>query len=215
MFDWAYDLVVRVIDWGGYFGVFLLSLLETVFPPIPSEVVLPIAGMRAANGPLGLPGVILASTLGSMTGNLFWFWVAKAISEERFRRFVDLHGRWLTMDWRDVEKAQDMFDRHGGGIVFTARLLPAVRTFISIPAGVAHMPLGRFLAWSTVGTAIFAAAFTGAGYAAGANVASVEAVARPISAVVVGTIIIWYIWRQVTWNRRPHQPSTRGRSPNA
>lgn len=202
MFDWVYDLVVRVIDWGGYFGVFLLSLLETLFPPIPSEVVLPIAGLRAANGPLGLPGVILASTLGSMTGNLFWFWVARAISRDALHRFIDRHGRWLTMDWRDVEKAQDMFDRHGGGIVFTGRLLPAIRTFVSIPAGVAHMALGRFLAWSTAGTMIFAAVFTSAGYAAGANVERVEDIARPITATIVGAILLWYLWRQLTWKRR-------------
>jgi len=201
MFDWAYDLVVRLIDWGGYFGVYLLTLLETVVPPIPSEVILPIAGMRAANGPLGLPGVIIAGTLGSMTGNLFWFLLARRISEDGLRRFVIRHGRWITMDWRDVEKAQRLFDQHGGGIVFTARLLPAVRTFVSIPAGVAHMPLGRFLAWSTMGTLIFCAAFTGAGYAAGANVVRIEEIMRPVTAVIVGGIILWYIWRQLTWKR--------------
>lgn len=202
MFDWVYDLVVGLIDWGGYFGVYLLALLETVFPPIPSELVLPIAGMQAANGPLGLPGVIIAGTLGSMTGNLFWFLIARRISQAELRHFVDRHGRWITMDWRDVEKAQGLFDRHGGGIVFTARLLPAVRTFVSIPAGIAHMPMGRFLAWSTVGTLIFCAVFTSAGYLAGSNVAGIEDFMRPVTAIVVGGIILWYVWRQFTWRRR-------------
>jgi membrane protein DedA with SNARE-associated domain len=202
MFGWAYDLVVGLIDWGGYFGVYLLALLETVFPPIPSEVVLPIAGMRAASGPLGLPGVIVAGTLGSMTGNVLWFLLARWVSEHGLRRFVERHGRWLTMDWRDVEKAQLLFDRHGGGIVFTARLLPAVRTFVSIPAGIAHMPFGRFLAWSTAGTLIFCAAFTSAGYLAGSNVARIEEIMRPVTAIIVGGIILWYCWRQLTWKRR-------------
>lgn len=202
MFDWVYDLVVGLIDWGGYFGVYLLALLETVVPPIPSELVLPIAGMRAASGPLDLPGVIIAGTLGSMTGNVLWFLLARAVSTAALRRFVDGHGRWLTMDWRDVEKAQGLFDRHGGGIVFTARLLPAVRTFISIPAGVAHMPFWRFLAWSTAGTLIFCIAFTSAGYLAGSNVARIEEIMRPVTALVIGGIVVWYVWRQLTWKRR-------------
>ena len=88
-----------------------------------------------------------------------------------------------------------------------ARLLPAVRTFVSIPAGVAHMPLGRFLAWSTAGTLIFcaaftSAAFTSAGYLAGANVARIEEIMRPVTALIVGGILVWYVWRQLTWKAR-------------
>ncbi len=150
------DWVIRLIDWGGYAGVFLLMLLETMFPPIPSEVILPIAGMRAAQRRRStLPGVIVASgTAGAMAGNLIWYLVARSIGLDRFRRFIDRYGRWLTLDWYDVEKVQRLFGRFGAGIVFVGRMLPTVRTFISVP-GRASLGCGssRFLIWSTIGTA--------------------------------------------------------------
>jgi membrane protein DedA with SNARE-associated domain len=196
------DWVIRLIDWGGYFGVFLLMLLETVFPPIPSEVILPIAGMRAANGPLGLPGVILAATLGTMTGNTIWYAAARSIGLDRFRYFITRYGRWLTMDWYDVERVQHLFGRFGAGIVFVGRMLPTIRTFISVPAGIVRMSLSLFLIWSTIGTALFAAALAGAGYAAGAQFHRIEEIAGPISSGIVVGIVLWYIWRQLTWDRR-------------
>ncbi len=193
---------MRFIDWGGYSAVFLLSLLETVVPPIPSEVILPLAGMRAANGPLDLPGVIAASTTGSMTGNALWYFAARAIGLDRLRPFIDRHGRWLALDWRDVERVQALFRRFGGIIVLTGRLLPGIRTFVSIPAGVARMGALRFLLWSTIGTGLFAAAFAGAGYAAGSRFSWIEEVAAPISSAVIVGVLLWYVWRQLTWRRR-------------
>ena len=197
-----YDWVIRLIDWGGYGGVFLLMLLETVFPPIPSEVILPIAGMRAANGPLGLPGVIVAATMGAMTGNTLWYLAARSIGLDRFRYFITRYGRWLTMDWYDVERVQHLFGRFGAGIVFVGRMLPTIRTFISVPAGIVRMKLPLFLIWSTIGTAIFGAALSGAGYVAGARFHRIEEIAGPISSAIVVAIILWYIWRQLTWDRR-------------
>ena len=100
------DWVIRLIDGGGYAGVFLLGLAETLILPLPSELILPAAGMRAANGPLSLPGVIAASTAGSMTGNMVWYFAARAIGFDRFRGFVERHGRWVALDWHDVEKVR-------------------------------------------------------------------------------------------------------------
>lgn len=197
-----YDWVIQLIDWGGYGGVFLLTLLETMFPPIPSEVVLPLAGMRAAQGPLGLAGVILFATAGSMLGNFLWYLIARAISPERFRGFIDRHGRWLTMNWRDVEKVQGHFERHGAGIVFVGRMIPALRTFISIPPGILRMPVARYLFWSTLGTLIWSAMLAGGGYALGANFERIEETARPLTIGIVVIAVGWYVWRQLTWNRR-------------
>ena len=100
MADWT----IRLIDETGYVGIFLLMLLETIFPPIPSEVIMPIAGVRAANGPLTLWGVIASGTAGAMLGNFFWYAVARVIGVQRFRPLIERHGRWLTMDWGDIEK---------------------------------------------------------------------------------------------------------------
>ena len=202
MYDWVYDLVIRVIDWGGYAGVFLLLLFETMFPPMPSEIILPLAGMRAAAGPLDLPGIVLAGTAGSMTGNYLWYRIAQAIGFERLHHFVGRHGRWLGVDLADVEKVQRLFDRHGAGTVFTARLLPAVRTFISIPAGIVAMPLGRYMLWSTAGTLGWSALLAGAGYALGANYRDIETVAGPLTTGIVTICLAWYVWRQLTWKRR-------------
>jgi membrane protein DedA with SNARE-associated domain len=203
------DWVIRLIDWGGYAGVFLLSLIETIVLPLPSEVILPIAGMRAANGPLQIGGVILASTAGSMTGNMIWFWAARSIGLDRLRRFVDRYGRWLAIDWRDIERVGLLFQRFGPAIVFSGRLVPGVRTFVSIPAGLVRMKTLRFAFWSTIGTGLFAAVLAGAGYAAGSHLSWIEALAGPVSSAVVGGIIILYLWRQVTWSRRRPSAETR------
>ena len=198
MEDWA----IRLIDWGGYPAVFLLSLIETLVLPVPSEVVLPIAGMRAANGPLELPGVIAASTAGSMTGNTIWFLAAMSLDPARLRAFIERHGRWFGINWFEVEMVQRLFARRGPSLVLTGRLLPLVRTLVSIPAGLARMRLVPYLIWSTIGTAAFAAAFAGAGYYAGARFARIEALAGPVSSAVLVGLVLWYVWSQLTWKSR-------------
>jgi membrane protein DedA with SNARE-associated domain len=197
-----YDWVVQLIDWGGYFGVFLLMLIETIVPPIPSEVILPLAGMRAAGGPLGLPGVIAAATAGAMLGNLLWYLLARAIRPERFRYFIERYGRWITLDWREVETIQRRFERWGAGIVFVGRVLPALRTLISVPAGLLRMSPGRFLLWSTLGTALWSAALAAGGYALGTGFERIEAIAAPLTTIAIVLGLLWYAWRQLTWNRR-------------
>jgi membrane protein DedA with SNARE-associated domain len=204
------DWVIRLIDWGGYAGVFLLMLIETILPPIPSEVILPVAGMRAADGPLGLGGVIAAASAGAMTGNSLWYLVARSIGLDRFRHFIEHYGRWLTLDWYDIEKVQQLFGRFGGGIVFVGRMLPTVRTFVSVPAGLIDMNLARFLIWSTVGTALWSGALAGAGYVLQREFA-IEEVAGPITSVIVVGIALWYVWRQLSWRRRHPGPSGNGR----
>ena len=196
------DWVIRLIDWGGYAGVFLLMLLETIFPPIPSEVILPVAGMRAARGSLGLGGVVASATAGAMAGNFFWYLVARAIGLDRFRAFIDRHGRWLTLDWYDIEKVQRLFGRFGSGIVFGGRMLPTVRTLVSAPAGLVHMNLAKFLIWSTIGTAIWSGALAAGGFLLGREFHAAESIAGPVSSIVVAAILLWYVWRQLTWRRR-------------
>jgi membrane protein DedA with SNARE-associated domain len=173
-----------------------------MFPPLPSELILPLAGMQAAQGPLGLVGVIAFATAGAMLGNLFWYLLARAVRPDRFRWFIDRHGRWLTMTWQDVEKMQRHFDRYGAGIVFFGRMLPALRTFISVPPGILRMGVPRFLLWSTLGTFVWSAALATGGYALGAGFEKIEEVAAPLTTAIVVLILLWYLWRQLTWRRR-------------
>lgn len=197
-----YDWVIGLIDQGGYGGVFALMLLETLFPPIPSEVILPLAGMRAGQGALALPGVIGAATAGAMVGNVFWYWVARAVSHDRFRRFIERYGRWLTLDWHDVERVQGLFRRGASWIVCVGRFLPNLRTIISVPAGLARMRMAPFLLWSTLGTAVWSAGLAGGGYLLGARFGGIDAVLAPVSTAIIVAGILWYLWRQLTWARR-------------
>lgn len=204
------DWVIRLVDWGGYAGIFVLSLVETLVLPMPSEVILPLAGMRAASGPLALPGVIAASTAGSMSGNLIWYFAARSLHLGRLRLFIERRGRWLGIDWDDVDLARRMFARAGPTIVLTGRLLPVVRTLVSIPAGLVRMKLLPYLLWSTIGTAAFAATLAGAGFHAGERFDRIEEVAGPVSSAVLVGIALWYVWRQLSWNRRACRRALRG-----
>lgn len=196
------DWVIRLIDSTGYTGVFLLMLLETVFPPIPSEVIMPVAGLRAANGPMTLGGVVASGTAGAMAGNLFWYLVARAIGVGRLKRFIERHGRWLALDWCDVEKVERLFGRFGPWVVLVGRMLPTARTMISVPAGFLRMHLARFFLWSAFGTAVWSGALALAGYALGMQFGQVEEIVGPVSSAIISLIAGAYVWRQATWNRR-------------
>ena len=196
------DWVIRLIDGTGYAGIFLLMMLETVFPPIPSEVIMPVAGVRAANGPMNLGGVIASGTAGAMVGNLFWYLVARWVGFKRFCPFVERHGRWLTMDWYDVEKVERLFGRFGSSVVAVGRMIPTIRSVVSIPAGLVRMRLPRFLFWSAVGTGAWSSLLAVAGYLLGQQFARIDEVLGPLSSAIVTAIILFYIWRQLTWHRR-------------
>ena len=200
MSDWVIDLIQQT----GYLGVGFLMFLETVFPPVPSEVIMPLAGVAAAQGPMTLWGVIASGTAGAMFGNFFWYLVARVIGIHRFRPFIDKYGRWLTLDWYDVEKAERLFGRFGSVIVGVGRMLPTVRSVVSVPAGLLRMRLKSFLIWSTIGTTGWSSALAIAGYMLGQQFENVNAVLGPLSSIVIGAIILAYVWRQATWrNRHP------------
>jgi membrane protein DedA with SNARE-associated domain len=198
MTDWVFEL----IDRGGYLGVALLMFLETVFPPIPSEVIMPIAGLRAAQGPMNLAGVIASGTAGAMLGNFFWYAAARVIGIDRFKPFIERHGRWLTLDWYDVEKAERMFGRFGSIFVGVGRMMPTIRSIISVPAGLLHMRLKTFLIWSTIGTIGWSSALAIAGYVLGRQFGQIEKIVGPLSTAIIAAIVLAYVWRQLTWRRR-------------
>jgi len=165
MFDW----ITSVITSFGYTGVALLTFLENVFPPIPSELIIPLAGFVAANGTLRLDVVIIAATVGSLAGAWLWYELGRRVGERRLRRWVDSHGAWLTLSADDVDRAQQWFQRHGRVAVLLGRVVPGVRTFVSLPAGFARMPRWAFLLNSVLGTAIWTGALAYAGVLLQAN----------------------------------------------
>jgi len=193
------DWIIRLVDTGGYAGVALLMLLETVFPPVPSEVIMTVAGVAAARGTLNFGGVVAAGTAGAMVGNWLWFILAIKLGRDRMQWLIDRYSRWLTLDWAEVERGHRMFDRHGSIIVLIARMIPTLRSLISVPAGLFGMSQRRFLVFSTLGTAGWSAALAGVGYVLGAKFDDVEKYLGPLSMLVIRLIVASYVWRLATW----------------
>ncbi len=193
--------VVRLIEQSGYLGVGFLMFLETVFPPIPSEVIMPIAGVAAANGQLNLWLVILSGTAGAMLGNIFWYLAARALGLQRLKPLIERHGRWLTVSWSEVERAQHWFERRGVAFVLIGRLIPTMRSLVSVPAGLLKMRFRNFVIASTVGTFGWTAVLAGAGYRLRSEFDAVDQFIAPVADAVLLVLIIGYVWRLLTHQR--------------
>jgi len=199
------DWVIRLIEDAGYLGVGFLMFLETVFPPIPSEIIMSVAGVTAAKGQMSLAWAIVSGTAGAMLGNIFWYLVARALGIIRLRPFIDRHGRWLTLNWREVERAEGWFRLYGTFFVFLGRMLPTVRSLVSVPAGLLRMRFRTFFFFSTLGTAGWTAAIAIAGYKLRERFTEVDEWLGPISNAILVTLVVAYLWRLVTY-----KPAERG-----
>lgn len=188
------EWVTEFVEGWGYWGIAFLMFLENAFPPIPSEVIMPLAGFSARRGDLSFVGVCVAGTLGSVAGQVPLYYLGRAWGEARFRRFVERYGRWLLLDTGDVDRASAWFDRHGMRAVLICRLVPGVRSLISIPAGIRGLPLTAFLAWSTLGMGVWATALAAIGSVLGRHYERVErylgSASYVVLAAIVGTLVI-------------------------
>ncbi len=198
MFDW----VVSTIESWGYLGVFVLMVAENVFPPIPSEVIMPLAGFLAGSGKLSLVLTMLVGTAGSVLGTLMWYYIGLWFGEERLKRFAARHGRLLTLSPGDIDAAHGWFQGHGAMALFLGRMIPAIRTLISVPAGLARMPIWQFLLYTTIGSALWTGVLTLAGLALHENYARVADWVDPLSKLVVVVVVAVYLWRVIRW--KPH-----------
>ena len=186
----------------GSLGIALLMFAENVFPPIPSELIMPLAGFSAARGEFNLMIVIIAGSTGSLLGALLWYYIGRQIGAERLERWAAKHGRWLTLSPKEVEQSCAWFNRHGGKAVFIGRLIPAVRTLISVPAGIAGMPLGSFLLYSAAGTILWTALLATAGYLLESQYDKVAHWMNPFSNVVIGLVVLGYLYRVLRFRQR-------------
>jgi membrane protein DedA with SNARE-associated domain len=143
--------------------------------------------------------IVLAGSVGSVSGALFWYCVGRWLGFERVRRFAGRHGRWLTITPDEVDHAHDWFRRHSGKAVFIGRLVPTIRTLISIPAGIAGMELPKFLVYTAAGTVLWTALLAGTGYLLEAQYQQISRWLNPVSNVIVGGLVVWYIYRIVTF----------------
>jgi membrane protein DedA with SNARE-associated domain len=191
MFD---GLVNLVTEWG-YAGVVGLMILENLFPPIPSELIMSLAGFVAAQGGMSLPLVILAGTVGSVIGLTPWYVVGRVIGEPLSRRLVERFGRFMTMSPGEFDRAVLWFARSGWSAVLFGRMVPAARTLISVPAGVARMPFLPFIAFSTIGSLIWVGLISCAGYVLESQYERVKGVMDEVTIAVIGLAVAVYLIR--------------------
>jgi membrane protein DedA with SNARE-associated domain len=183
--DWVFGIVDRL----GAVGVGLLILLENLIPPIPSEVILPLAGFRARTGTLDLPSVWLAATAGSVFEALLLHGLGAWLGYDRLHRLAG--HRWFVLtSQKDLERGRDVFERHGGKMVLVARCIPFLRSVVSIPAGIAGMPVLRFTLLTALGSGVWNAVFLGLGWLLGENWGQVQGWLGPVSKVVLGLIAV-------------------------
>lgn len=189
------DWIINFISVGGYPAIAALMLLETVFPPIPSELVVPFAGFAAAQGRLDIGLVIISAVIGSLSGALLLYWVGKLIKDEKLEVFVNKYGRWLTVDVDDVRRARGWFDRYSRTAVLFGRLIPAVRSLISIPAGISKMKIVSFFIFSAIGTAIWSSVLALTGYWLGQDYERIRHIIDPVTTAIVVIVVGVYLYR--------------------
>ncbi|MFL6723419.1 MAG: DedA family protein [Sphingomicrobium sp.] len=198
------DWIVRLIEQSGYLGVGFLMFLETVFPPIPSEIIMSVAGVASGQGKLSFWLVVASGTAGAMLGNILWYLAARALGIQRLEPIIRRWGRWITMSWSEVKQAERWFAEHGTFFVFLGRLLPTVRSLVSIPAGLLKMSFRRFLLASTIGTAGWTALLAGAGFKLGEKYRDIDKIIGPASNAILLILVAGYIYR--VWTHR-HMPA--------
>ena len=174
MFDWIAEWVTGIIEALGYPGLTVLVALENVFPPIPSEVILPLAGFLTGQGRFSFALVLVATTLGSLLGALVLYGIGAAAGQRRVRRLVERYGHWALLTPDDLARAEQWFDRYGRLAVLTGRLVPIVRSLVSIPAGYRRMPLGQFLLLTGAGSMLWNGTLVALGWVLGENWHSIE-----------------------------------------
>ncbi len=198
MTAWILDTIAA----GGYWGIFFLMAAENIFPPIPSELIMGLGGINVATGRMLFWPLLVAGSLGSTAGNYAWFWVGRKLGYERLRPFIDRWGRWLTLEWQDVERMNAFFQRYGHWVIFVLRFSPLLRTMISLPAGLAHMGRVKFLVYTLAGTTIWNILLIGAGWYLGSRFDELSHYTGPVAVGTAVIIVAVYLWRVLTWRPR-------------
>lgn len=196
------ELIIRLIEQGGYWGIFALMVIENVFPPIPSELIMGMGGVAVARGTMSFWPLLLVGTVGSTLGNYVWFLAGHKLGYMRLEPLVTRWGRWLTLEWDDIERATAFFRRHGQWIVFALRFSPFLRTIISLPAGLTHMSHWRFLLFTFAGAAVWNAALIRGGEWLARYLKESGVVMDWLIGGTIAAALLAYIWRVITWKPR-------------
>jgi membrane protein DedA with SNARE-associated domain len=191
MVQWISDLMTSL----GYWGIGLLMFLENLFPPIPSELIMPLAGFAVSQGRMNFGLAVLAGTVGTMVGTFAWYYLGRIVNYQRLESWVNRYGKWMGVTVQEIDRVNNWFNKHGNKAVFFGRMVPGIRTLISLPAGMNKMPIASFTLYSTLGTLIWTLALTTAGFLLGDNYAMIEQYLAPVSKIVlfglVGLVGYW------------------------
>ncbi|MCH4246804.1 MAG: DedA family protein [Acinetobacter populi] len=179
------EWVLNIMEQLGYLGIALLMFLDNIFPPIPSEIIMPSAGYTASQGQLQLFGVIIAGSIGSILAAAVLYWIGRKIPKSVLFNWVDRYGKYLFIKSTDVSKALHWFEQYGHRIVFFGRMIPAIRSLISIPAGISGMPFGKFILYSSIGTLIWTTFLACIGFYFGENQALMQSVLNKAGLVIL------------------------------
>lgn len=193
MTRWILDFIGAT----GYFGIVALMFVENIFPPIPSEFIMPLAGFLVSKNKFTFFAVVLAGTFGSVLGALPLYLMGAKIGKEKLEKFADTHGRWFAFSSGDIERANLWFDKYGVSAVFICRLIPGIRSLISIPAGINRMNLFSFLFFTTLGSGVWTTVLTGAGFILESNFQEIENFLDPVVYLVLILIVVLYLVRVV------------------
>ncbi len=187
----------------GAIGVGGLMLIENIFPPIPSEIVMPWAGYAVSQGDASFLAVVTAGSAGSFAGALFWYFVGRRVGKERLSSWIEGHGAWLTITPNDLDRVDEWFERRGSVAVLVCRMIPGLRTLISVPAGFAVMPVGEFCTFTAIGTVMWTTLLAGIGYWLGDKYADLAGPLGWVSTAVVIAMFAWWVLRLVKQRKHP------------
>jgi membrane protein DedA with SNARE-associated domain len=193
MADWVIDVIGSL----GYAGIALLMLAENLFPPLPSELIMPFAGFLAARGELNPVLVVVAGALGSLAGALPWYIAGRKLGAERLKKLAERHGRWIALTPDEIDRGRQLFEKRGAMVLVFGRLVPALRTVVALPAGLAGMRPLPFALWTVVGSVLWTSLLTAAGYLLEDQYDRIEKYMNPVSTGIFAIIAIWYVVRVV------------------
>lgn len=213
MSDWIAEQIPQIMTSLGYWGIGLLMLLENIFPPIPSELIMPLAGFtvhQCQAGQIPAPCMqfvpaVAAGVIGTILGALPWYYLGIYLGEDRLKNWLNRYGKWLGISGAEIDKTQQWFYRHGNKAVFFGRFVPGIRTLISLPGGFSKMRFSQFLIYSTLGTIGWVLLLTYAGYALGSNYDSVDKYLAPVSKIVLGLVAVGFVAWLVLHRRKAKQ----------
>ena len=201
------DLITKTVETNPYIAYFIICFsmfLENLIPPIPSEIIMPLGGFFVYRGDLNFYILVVSGLIGTVIGAFPWYFLGRLLNEKKLSNFIDKKGKFVGISSKDLNKSKLWFDKYGVQLVFWGRLIPGIRTLISVPAGVELMPLNKFLVWTSLGSLIWVIFLTTAGYLFGENYANItqyidnfKVILKPIFAILVLILLISFLKKKL------------------